>query len=429
MLGVSDRRRSGAVADQRTCDIVALDEAGRLGPAEAGGRAASLGGLRAAGFPVSNGFVILAGTLDRGMVGGRLEDRLAATVLAAAGRLKGPLAVRSSGIEEDSEDASHAGQYESVLDVDAGEPLLVAVGECGTSGRSAHVRRYRETRGLPRHSRLAVLVQRMVPAEAAGVAFTANPVTGEREEVVVSAVRGLGGRLVSGAACPDEWVVRGDAATCGAHPEDAIDAAQVRSVAELARRVEAHEGVPQDIEWALAEGELFLLQARPITALPESLPEPVPVPAEPPPGYWTREASHAPKPWTPFIRALFEVRNRALRAAFAEHGFLLQGLEARDIGGWEYTRLVPLGGKDRGAPPSWLWPLLIRCAPPLRSRIRACVRAIRADTPGRLIERWQDIWLPEFAGRFARLRDVDPSGYSDEQLDRDFDDVVALHDG
>ena len=413
---------------QRTCDIVALDEAGRLGPAEAGGKAASLGRLRAAGFPVPDGFVIPAGTLDRGLVGGRLGDRLAAAVLAAAGRLGGPLAVRSSGVEEDSEGASHAGQYETVLDVGVGEPLLVAVGECATSGEFAHVRLYREARGLPRRSRLAVLVQRLVPAEAAGVAFTANPVTGERAEVVVSAVRGLGDRLVAGAACPDEWVVRDGVTTCGAHPEDAIDAAQVRAVAELARRVEAHEGVPQDIEWALAEGELFLLQARPITALPESPPEPVPVPAEPPPGYWTREATHAPQPWTPFMRALFEVRNRAIRDAFAEHGLLMQCLEARDIGGWEYTRLVPLGGKDRSAPPSWLWPLLIRCAPALRSRIRTCVRAIRADTPGRLIERWQEIWLPEFAGRFARLRDVDLSGYSDEQLDRHLDDVIALHD-
>jgi rifampicin phosphotransferase len=416
------------VISQRTNDIVALDEAGRLGPAEAGGKAASLGRLRAAGFPVPDGFVIPAGTLDRALSGGRLDDRLAAAVLAAAGRLGGPLAVRSSGVEEDGEAASHAGQYESVLDVEVGEPLVAAVGECATSGRFAHVRLYREARGLPRHSRLAVLVQRLVPAEAAGVAFTANPVTGERGEVVVSAVRGLGDRLVSGAACPDEWVVRDGAATCGAHPEDAIDAAQVRSVAELARRVEAHEGAPQDIEWALAGGELFLLQARPITALPESPPEPVPVPAEPPPGYWTREATHAPRPWTPFMRAMFEVRNPALREAFAEHGFLLQGLEVRDIGGWEYTRLVPLGGKDRAAPPSWLWPLLIRCAPALRSRIRACVRAVRADTSGRLIERWHDVWLPEFAGRFARLRDVDPSGYSDERFDRYFEDVVALHD-
>ncbi|WP_460359658.1 PEP/pyruvate-binding domain-containing protein, partial [Actinoallomurus bryophytorum] len=414
---------------QRTCDIVALDEAGRLGPAEAGGKAASLGRLRAAGFPVPDGFVIPAGTLDRALVGGRLDDRLAAAVLTAAGRLGGgPLAVRSSGVEEDGEDASHAGQYETVLDVRAGEPLLAAVVACWTSGRLAHVRLYREAHGLPQDSRLAVLVQRLVPAEAAGVAFTANPVTGERGEVVVSAVHGLGDRLVSGATCPDEWVVRGGTATCGAHPEDAVDAAQVRSVAELARRVEAHEGVPQDIEWALAEGGLFLLQARPITALPEPLPEPVPVPVEPPPGYWTREATHAPQPWSPFMRALFEVRTRALRDAFAEHGFLLEGLDVRDIGGWEYLRLVPLGGKDRGAPPSRLWPLLIRCVPALRRRIRTCVRAIRADTAGRLVERWEDVWLPEFAGRFARLRDVDPSGYSDEELDRHLDAVVALHD-
>ncbi len=117
---------------------------------------------------------------------------------------------------------------------------------------------------------MAVLVQRMIAADAAGVAFTANPVTGERAETIISAVRGSGERLVSGQATPDEWIVRNQEAMCRAAPEGAIDADQVLAVAELARRVEAHfGGTPQDIEWALAGGEMVLLQARPITALPE----------------------------------------------------------------------------------------------------------------------------------------------------------------
>ena len=120
--------------------------------------------------------------------------------------------------------------------------------------------------------------------DAAGVAFTANPVTGDRAETVISAVQGSGERLVSGQASPDEWIVRNQEAMCRAAPEGAIDANQVLSVAELSRRVEAHfGGTPQDIEWALAGGQMALLQARPITSLPE--PESWKAPL---PGAWAR---------------------------------------------------------------------------------------------------------------------------------------------
>src|SRR3990172_11897712 len=106
---------------------------------------------------------------------------------------------------------------------------------------------------------MAVLVQHLIQADAAGVAFTANPVTGDRGESVVSAVRGLGERLVSGAATPDEWVVRGPDAVGGGAPEGAITAAQAGAGAEMARRAEGPFGVPQDVEWAIADGKLFML--------------------------------------------------------------------------------------------------------------------------------------------------------------------------
>jgi len=128
-------------------------------------------------------------------------------------------------------------------------------------------------------------VQQLVPADAAGVAFSANPVNGRRDEAVVSAVRGLGERLVSGEASPDEWVVNGSEALRTSAPEKAIDESQVRAIAEMTRRAEAHFGSPQDVEWAIANGKLFLLQSRPITALPEPAPTPIPVPADPPPGF------------------------------------------------------------------------------------------------------------------------------------------------
>ena len=118
--------------------------------------------------------------------------------------------------------------------------------------------------------RLAVLVQPMVAATAAGIAFTADPVTGERGCVVIDAVAGIGDRLASGAATPDRWIIRGDAIHQDSTAEAAIDESRARLVADLARRVEAEFGTPQDIEWALVDTEVVLLQARPITALPAS---------------------------------------------------------------------------------------------------------------------------------------------------------------
>ncbi len=142
-------------------------------------------------------------------------------------------------------------------------------------------------------------------------------------------------------------------ATCQSAPEGAINADQARAVAELALRVESYYGVPQDIEWAIANDKLYLLQARPITTLPEEELAPIPVAVEPPPGFWQREASHAPLPHSPMNRSLwFPVRNPALKHMFDEFSLLLETMELREIGGWEYTRLVPLGGKDRTAPPA-----------------------------------------------------------------------------
>ena len=98
---------------------------------------------------------------------------------------------------------------------------------------------------------MAVLVQVMVPADAAGVAFTANPLTGDRDEVVISAVRGLGERLVAGQATGDQWIVRHGQARRTRATEQAISADQARQIATLARRVHAHLGSPQDLEWAI----------------------------------------------------------------------------------------------------------------------------------------------------------------------------------
>jgi rifampicin phosphotransferase len=426
--------------------VLALDEVGSADAARVGRKAATLGELRRAGFPVPDGVVfttealartLAAAGLDAGAAPDQVEaaplpGEVAAAIEAVAGRLGGgPLAVRSSGVDEDLPGASYAGQYETVLGVSAGE-LAAAVRRCWASAFAPHVAAYRRARGAGREVAMAVLVQPLVAAEAAGVAFSADPVTGDRDTVVVNAVRGLGDRLVAGTASPDEWMVRGGEATCRAAPEAAIDAGVAARVAALARRVEARLGAPQDIEWALAGGELVLLQARPITALPDQAPEPVPVPAEVPPGFWEREASHAPKPWTPMSLsvALDEPRNRALRRTFAEFGLLAETLECRQIGGWEYTRLVPLGGKDRPAPPARLMPLLIRLVPRLRRRIADAVATVRSDKAGGFVERWYRQWQPDLAARIAALRDTDLETLGDQELDAHTARALALlHDG
>jgi rifampicin phosphotransferase len=183
---------------------------------------------------------------------------------------------------------------------------------------------------------MAVLVQAMVGADAAGVAFTANPLTGERGEVVITAVRELGERLVSGAAVGDEWVVRDGEAVCKRADEGAISAGQAANIAALARRVEEHFESPQDIEWAISAGRLYLLQARPMTALPE------PVDWTPPtPGYWMRNfrlGEWLPEAMTPlFADWLLElIEDGHLRGMRFTVGTAIP-FRCAAINGWYYT--------------------------------------------------------------------------------------------
>ncbi len=265
--------------------VLSLTDIPQSGIECAGTKATNLAELARAGFPVPGGFVLTtaafnsfvaannlgAGSPPEAVAAATLPTDVADALLAASERLGDiSLAVRSSGVAEDLPGASFAGQYETVLDVRGAEALVTAVQRVFASAFSRHVSAYRAAQGLNEAFPMAVLIQRMVVADAAGVAFTANPVTGDRAETVISAVRGSGERLVSGQATPDEWIVRAQETMCRAAQEGAINADQVQAVAELARSVEGHYGgIPQDIEWALVEGQMVLLQVRPITALPE----------------------------------------------------------------------------------------------------------------------------------------------------------------
>jgi pyruvate,water dikinase len=197
-----------------------------------------------------------------------------ATALTALGA--GPLAVRSSAVAEDLADASFAGQHDTVLDVEGATAVAVALRQCWASLFSERALGYRARHGMGHDGAIAVVVQRLVPAEAAGVAFSADPLTGERDHVVVSAVRGLGESLVSGRAIADEYVLhKPDGAVLHrrwAASGPALAEARLPELSRLVAEAERAAGVPQDVEWAFADGRLWLLQSRPITGLG---PEPV----------------------------------------------------------------------------------------------------------------------------------------------------------
>jgi pyruvate,water dikinase len=235
---------------------------------QVGGKAAGLGQLFADGANVPDGVVLPAAT--NGEV---LTEQLALLSDGAAQLGDGPFAVRSSGLAEDGYERSIAGMFESVLNVspadipDAAKHVLASAG----AGRAA-------AHGAG-GAGMAVIVQRMVSPAAAGVALTADPVTGDRETCVVSAVRGLGERLVSGAALGDEWEMRGDRAVARRASEAAISARQATTVALEARRIAAARGAPQDVEWAIDQGgTLWILQARPMTGLPPAVKWDAPAP-------------------------------------------------------------------------------------------------------------------------------------------------------
>jgi len=256
-----------------------LDDVRMVDIAAVGGKASGLGELRAIGARVPDGVVL---TVDAASLPPDRREALVreALVREALLELPGTFAVRSSGIGEDGAEHSFAGMFDTVLNVER-DALASAIERVLTSSGGSRVDGYAGTRP----ARMAVIVQRMVDPMAAGVALTADPVSGDRGSCVVTAVRGLGERLVSGRAAGDEWVVSGSTARARRRPERAIDERQALQIAAEARRIAEAHGAPQDVEWAIDRGGgLWIIQARPMTALP---PE---VSWEPPaPGAYSRQ--------------------------------------------------------------------------------------------------------------------------------------------
>jgi phosphoenolpyruvate synthase/pyruvate phosphate dikinase len=292
------------LATTNVSNILWLGDRACNDPAQVGGKAAHLSRL-AADYRVPPGFCLTAAAFDpTHSADAPLPTALAAPLAAAyevLGRRVGgvsdvPVAVRSSALDEDGDLASFAGQHETELNLVGVDAVLSAIARCWASGRNERAMAYREQQGLDTEEvRLAVLVQQLVTADTSAVVFSANPVSGNRDEVVVTASWGLGESIVSGTVTPDSWVVRKadlamneerigakermTVAVAGGTQEVSVprllrkraslSRAQVAELAALAVELEKKMGRPVDIETAFSGDLLYLLQCRPITTLDE----------------------------------------------------------------------------------------------------------------------------------------------------------------
>ncbi|WP_280402452.1 PEP/pyruvate-binding domain-containing protein [Nocardia carnea] len=222
-----------------------------------GAKAATLGRLLRAGFAVPDGFALPVGA-------GVGWERELTRVLETLGGSR--FAVRSSAPAEDGSEASFAGQFRTTLNVSSDD---VEFQVRRTAAAVDEARTYAGAVGRPVPRGIAVIVQRMLVPDAAGVAFTRDPISGRRA-VVLEAVRGLGDRLVSGQASPERWrIVPGGGPRPAATPE-VLCAEQAVTVGRVAMRAEELLGGGRDLEWALTGRQVWVLQARPITSAPRS---------------------------------------------------------------------------------------------------------------------------------------------------------------
>ena len=320
--------------------ILDLDAPDARKPALVGEKAAALARMRQASLPVPPGFVVTTAAFDDAFaaivprIDSLLEDSTenGATLTAASreigalvttlqvavslrdalhgayasldataeGSPSAPVAVRSSGTAEDLAGASFAGQYSSYLNVAGGEDILERMRAVWASAYSRHAIAYRNQRGISHAAaRMAVLVQCQVRAEASGVLFTRNPVTGAADRILINAAYGLGEGVVAGDAAADTFSLDGAsldvverlviakptmvgfAPTGGIEQQSvaedrrdlpALSDAQLAALGQLARDVQRIEGGDRDIEFAVTGPDLHLLQARPITGLDEAPP-------------------------------------------------------------------------------------------------------------------------------------------------------------
>jgi len=376
-----------------------------------GGKGASLRRLAQAGLPVPDGFNVTTAAYRQFMAENELQPRIMQILQSAdvsqLGTLQGasqaiqelfaavsipqpvseaielayaslpgvdwPAAVRSSATAEDLPDLSFAGQQETYLNVHGIHAVLDAVRKCWASLWTARAIGYRLQHGVDQNSvALAVVIQTLVPAEAAGILFTANPVNGNRSQALVSAAWGLGEAVVGGLVTPDSITVEKSSqavverqtaeklimTVCTAFgtqeqpvPEalrrlPVLDDAAAAELTRLSSQIEQQYGMPMDIEWARADGQFYILQARPITALPEeSGPVPTEWPIHNPKAMYVRGslAEHLPNPVSPLFGTLgIRLANQTIMVLGDEFlgGTSSMDYQYRIINGYTYLGIV-----------------------------------------------------------------------------------------
>jgi len=231
----------------------------------AGGKGGTLAQLFQAGYPVPDGFVIMPSAFE----GEQIQPDAWQQITNNLDRIrklngKTAFAVRSSALAEDSAYASFAGEFETVLDVHTDEAVLAAIYQVRHSRKAERVKSYSQAKGLEVEHDIAVVVQKLIRADISGILFTANPVTGNRFCMTGNFVFGFGEALVSGEVEPYTFTL---SRPKGAYTGPPDIKRFTRKLFRLADRLEDELGCPQDIEWAIADGELYLLQSRPITTL------------------------------------------------------------------------------------------------------------------------------------------------------------------
>ncbi|MGA8944290.1 MAG: PEP/pyruvate-binding domain-containing protein [Thermoactinomyces sp.] len=231
----------------------------------AGGKGKMLAKMVQEGYPVPDGFIILPAAFQNEKLAEATIDEIRAGLSKLRKQKEhARFAVRSSALSEDSARASFAGEFETVLDVKTDEEVLDAVYTVFQSGKSERVKVYSFVQGMDELHQLAVIVQLMVQPEISGVLFTADPITGSRQNMIGNYVHGLGEQLVSGEANPVEFKLGRPG---GTYQGPAELKKYSRKLYRYAASLEKRLGLPQDLEWAVADKKLVLLQARPITTL------------------------------------------------------------------------------------------------------------------------------------------------------------------
>src|SRR5215207_4900091 len=449
-----------------------FDEIGKDDLALAGGKGANLGELSHAGLPVPPGFVLttraydafvessdivdavvgrasvaraedpaaleeaaegIRGLFARGEIPKLVDDEIRAAYEKLSKDGETAVAVRSSATAEDLAGASFAGQQETYLNVRGAEALLGAVKRCWASLWTARAMAYRKRQGIASETvSLAVVVQRMVKAEAAGVMFTANPANGRRDQAALSAAWGLGESVVSGAVTPDSIVVEKESGRVisreiadkevmtvytasgteerpvpeGRRRQSVLDDERAAELARYGAQIEELYGTPQDIEWALADGEFAIVQSRPITALPEPMADPPTDWSVPETGGMYARASiveQMPDPLSPLFADLIEgavVQSlRKLMDEFLGKRVLREGdLGFPTVNGYAYYyyRLAAM------------WRVSVRSLAAVRILLSSGERGVR--------RRWREYARPRYRKTVEGWREKPPEEFSARRL-------------